>query len=163
MRDAFGKWILTTALSSFVNDHRWVWPACETLHFIGLCLLMGCVALVDLRMLGVARRIPFAPLHRLLRWGIFGFVINLITGILFIAGHPEEYIHNTAFGWKMLFIALAGVNIAVFYRTVFKETEAMGPGDDAPRGAKIVAAVSLILWVGVMYMGRMLPYLGNSF
>jgi hypothetical protein len=163
MRDEFARWIVTTSLSRFVNGYPWVWPACETLHFIGLCFLMGGVGMVDLRMLGVAKNLPFAPLHRLLRWGIFGFAINLITGIFFIAGNPKQYMHNYAFGWKVAFILLAGINVIVFYLTVFRETEALGPGEDAPLGAKIVAAVSLFLWVGVMYWGRMLPFLGNSF
>ena len=52
----------------------------------------------------------------------------------------------------------------LFYATgLFRKVEAMGPGDDAPVGAKVVAAASLILWAGVMYMGRMLPYIGNAF
>jgi hypothetical protein len=161
--DLFAKWLVTTRLSAFVTGRPWVWPACETLHFIGLCLLVGAVGLMDLRMLGVAKRIPFAPLFRLVPWGVLGFVINLVTGILFLAGHPEQYVHNGAFQLKMLFVLLAGTNVVLFNVTVFRETATLGPGTDAPRGAQIIAAVSLFLWFGVMYLGRMLPYIGNSF
>jgi hypothetical protein len=160
----FAAWLASTRLSGFVTGHFWVWPACETLHFMGLALLIGNVGLIDLRLLGVAKRLPFAPLGRFVRWAILGFVINLITGIMFFTGNPFQYINNAAFGWKVAFILLAGVNVFLFYATgVFRKVEMLGPGDDAPPSAKIIAATSLFLWVGVMYMGRMLPYLGNSF
>jgi uncharacterized membrane protein len=161
--DAFAKWLLTTRLSAFVTGRPWVWPASETLHFIGLCLLVGAVGVIDLRMLGVARRIPFAPLFRLVRWAVLGFVINLVTGILFFAGHPEQYIHNGAFQLKMVLVLLAGLNVVLFNLTVFRKTAVLGAGESAPPGAQVVAAVSLFLWFGVMYLGRMLPYIGNSF
>jgi hypothetical protein len=160
----FANWLAATQFSGFVNAHEWVWPACETLHFIGLALLIGNVGLLDLRLLGIEKRLPFGPLNRFVRWGVAGFVVNLVTGIVFFVGNPGQYIHNIAFGYKLIFIALAGVNVLVFYATgLFRTVETLGPGDDAPMLAKVIAATSLVLWIGVMYMGRMLPYIGNSF
>ena len=63
-------------MSAFVNDHSWVWPACETLHFVGLALVIGNVGLLDLRLLGVEKRLPVAPLSRFVRWAILGFEIT---------------------------------------------------------------------------------------
>jgi hypothetical protein len=128
-----------------------------------MALLMGVVGVIDLRMLGVFKRMSFAPLHRLLPWGIAGFVINLLTGFMFFAGDPYQYKDNIAFWFKMLFIAVAGMNVLLFYLTVFKKVETMGPGDDAPLAAKAIAVASLVLWFGVMYWGRMLPFIGNAF
>jgi hypothetical protein len=131
---------------------------------MGLAMLIGAVGLVDLRMLGVAKGLPFAALHKLIPWGVAGFLINLITGFLFFAGDPFQYINNIAFGLKVLFILLAGLNMIAFYATgVFRTAEALGPGDDAPVSAKLIAASSLFLWIGVMYLGRMLPFIGNAF
>ena len=62
----------------------------------------------------------------------------------------------------MLFVLLAGINVVMFKLTVFRETARLGPGDDAPLGAQVFAAVSLFLWFAVMYLGRMLPFIGNS-
>ncbi|PYQ78297.1 MAG: hypothetical protein DMG01_11915, partial [Acidobacteria bacterium] len=81
----------------------WIWPLCETLHFMGLALLMGVVSVFDLRMLGMAKGLPLGPLQRLMPWAILGFVINLTTGFMFFAGDPFQYIHNVAFGMKLLF------------------------------------------------------------
>jgi len=160
----FSVWLKSTALSGFVIQKTWVWPACETLHFVGLAMLVGVVGLMDLRLLGLARRAPFAPFHKLLPWAISGFAICLGTGSMFFAGDPFQYIHNVVFWLKMLFILLAGLNVLAFYVTgVFHRVEALRPDEDAPMSAKVIAAVSLFLWVGVMYLGRMLPFLGDSF
>jgi uncharacterized membrane protein len=148
---------------------QWVWPACETLHFIGLCLLFGVAAVVDLRMLGVLKGISFRALHRLLPWGILGFGVNLVTGFLFFVADPFQYVHlgnwlggqNAAFMWKMVFILLAGSN--VLYFTVVEGPWRVESGNDAPLTAKLVAASSLFLVVGIMFWGRMLPFLGGSF
>jgi hypothetical protein len=155
------EWLHSAAVASFVVRHIWVWPASETLHFIGLCLLFGVVLLVNLRMLGMMKSIPLAAFHRLLPWGILGFGINAATGMLFFIATPEQYTQNIAFHWKMGLMLLAGLNI--LYLMVFDEAWALGPGDNAPLSAKVIAGSAICLWVGVMYFGRMLPYIGNSF
>ena len=162
--DSFSAWLKSTKLSWFVIHYAWVWPASETLHFIGLAMLMGVIGIIDLRLLGFGKRIPFAPLHRLLPWAISGFGICLTTCTLFFAGDPFQYVHNSVFWFKMLFVMLAGINVLLFYITgVFRRVETLGPGEDAPLPAKVIAALSLFLWIGVMYLGRMLPFLGEAF
>src|SRR5918912_1889805 len=114
----FATWLHSTKLSwAVAGGIPWIWPLCETLHFMGLALLMGAVSVLDLRMLGMAKELPLGPLQKLMPWAIAGFTINLITGFLFFAGDPFQYIHNIAFFFKLLFIALAGVNVILFYVT----------------------------------------------
>jgi hypothetical protein len=162
--DSLSAWLKSTSLSSAIVHYPWIWPAAETLHFIGLAMLVGSVGLLDLRMLGLAKRIPVRPLHLLLGWGILGFAINVVTGAIFFVGEPSQYVHNVPFWLKLLFILLAGINALLFYATgVFRDAEAVGPGEDAPFGAKVIAATSLLLWLGVIYLGRMLPFLGDAF
>jgi uncharacterized membrane protein len=152
---------LARTVGSFVTDTRWMWPTCETLHFIGLSLLMGVAFLVDLRVLGVVKGVSFASLHRLLPWAALGFGVNVITGMLFFVGIPGQYIHNKTFYWKMALVMLAGLNAVYF--TLLEEPWALGPKEDAPVTAKIAAASAMLLWAGVMYCGSMLPFLGNAF
>ena len=160
-----GDWLHATSLGRAAGGGvPWLWAACETLHFIGLAMLIGGVTVLDLRMLGVAKGLPLGPLQRLMPAAVAGFLINLATGITFFAGAPEQYTGNVAFHLKLLFIALAGVNLALFYVSgVARRVGALGAGDDAPRLAKAIAAASLFLWLGVMYWGRMLPFLGDAF
>jgi len=162
--DPFATWIQTTQLAFVMRDNQWLWAFCETVHFLGLAMMVGAIGALDLRMLGVAKQIPMRPLHRLVPWGIAGFVANLTTGIMFYSADATQYTHNIAFQFKMLFVLLAGVNVLYFYGAkVSQRVEALGPGADAPMSAKVVAASSLFLWFGVMYWGRMLPFIGTAF
>jgi hypothetical protein len=84
----------------------------------------------------------------------------LATGLLFVSAAPGNYNTSITFRLKVLFILLAGLNVLVFYASgLSRRVDALGPGDDAPRAAKLIAGISLFLWVGVMFWGRMLPYL----
>jgi hypothetical protein len=157
-------WLGATPASHVVKGSAWMFPAGETLHFIGLAMLFGFVAALDLRMLGVAKQIPLPYLHRFLPWGIVGFCLTLATGVLFIVAAPEQYLLSWVFWWKIGFIALAGANVLVFYVSgIYRSVEALGAGEEAPRRARAIAAASLVIWVGVMFWGRMLPFLGVAF
>jgi hypothetical protein len=152
---------LARTVGSFVTDTPWMWPTCETLHFIGLSLLCGVVFLVDLRVLGVMKGVSYASLHRLLPWAALGFGVNIGTGMLFFVGIPGQYIHNPSFYWKIGLAMLAGAN--ALYFTLFDQPWTLGPGEDAPLTAKVFAVSAMVLWIAVMYCGSMLPFLGNSF
>ena len=89
-----------------------------------------------------------------------GFSINLVTGMVFFIATPTQYTTNVAFYWKIVFMLLAGIN--VLYLT-FDESWALPEGVDAPLTAKVVAGARIFLWLGVIFFGRMLPFIGNSF
>lgn len=145
----------------------WAWPLCETFHFIGLCLLVGVVGSFDLRLLGLAKGLPVGPLRRLLPWGVFGFVLCLTTGGLFVLGIGANLAGANAFDiirgdvWlqlKLLFIVLGGLNLLAFHITgAARAVEAVGPGDNAPAFAQAIAGTSLFLWLGVVVFGRLIP------
>jgi len=163
--EAMDKWLASTALSHIVaGGWPWVWPLCETLHFIGLAILIGCIGVLDLRMLGFVKEISIRAIHKFVPWGIFGFSINAVTGTLFYIGAPDQYVHNVAFQMKLLFLLIAGLNVAYFYLGgVLHKVEDLGPGADPPLAAKLVSLISIIAWFGVLYWGRMLPFVGNAF
>jgi hypothetical protein len=163
--EVFAFWLRSTRLSwAVAGGYPWIWPSCEILHFAGLCMLLGIAGGLDLRILGLAKRVPITALQRMIPLAIAGFLLNLVTGALFFTGAPFQYIHNYPFWLKMTFIFLAGVNVAVFqWRGLAQAVDRVGSGEDAPFPAKVVAATSLVLWVGVIWWGRMLPFLGNAF
>lgn len=136
----------------------WAWPIAESFHFLGLCLLVGCVGLFDLRLLGVMRRVPIATVHKLIPFGLAGFAINVLTGSLFLLTDPDQYIYNSSFHFKLLFLAIAGVNASLFYVTSFRRVFTGSPSLDAPRHAKVIAAISLCAWIGVITAGRLLTF-----
>ena len=158
---ASGGWITAESVQQFVTVNPWVWSAAETLHFIGLNLLLGILLVVNLRLLGALRAVSFASLHRLLPWGMLGFGVNLVTGMIFVITAPEQYATSTPFYWKIVFLMIAGADL--LYLTVADKTWALQPGDNAVLMDKAIAALAIGAWVGVTYLGRMLPYLGDAF
>ena len=153
---------LARVIGDAMVNLKWGWPASETVHFIGLSLLFGVVLLVDLRMLGFLKGIPYATLHRLLPWGVLGFGVNVVTGILFFIGAPPDfYVDNPVFIWKLALILVAGAN--ALYFTVFEQAWTLGAGDTPPVAAKVAAASGILLWTGVIFCGQMLPFFGHSF
>jgi uncharacterized membrane protein len=154
-------WITANALGLLMTDRTWLWPASESLHFIGMWLLFGIVLIVNLRMLGLFRAWSFASVHRLLPWAALGFAVNAITGMGFMTAAPQMYAENVSFIWKIGFLVLAGINL--LYVTVFEGPWHVESGQDAPLRVKIMGASAILSWVGVMYFGRMLPFIGEAF
>jgi hypothetical protein len=105
--------------------------------------------------------VSFPALHRLLPWAILGFGVNVLTGMLFFMGSPEQYQTSAVFQWKIIFVLIAGAN--ALYFTLFDEAWTLAPGDEAPLTAKLMAVTAMFLWVAVLWCGNMLPFVGNSF
>lgn len=151
----------TADLGARVVDSALMWPMLEALHFMGMSVLFGVVLLVAVRVFGIVTNVPFSAFHRLLPLGVFGLVINIVTGMLFFVGDWGRYITMTnSFFPKMALIVIGG--IAVLYFTIFDKPWALKPGDKAPLAAKLVAAVTLLAWAGVITYGRLLPYLEGA-
>jgi hypothetical protein len=153
-----------TALSQWVVNGQWVWPVAETLHFIGLALLIGIIAPLDARLIGFMPRVPIAALHRMVPWAIAGFLLCLATGVIFFVGTPEQYIPNESFWMKVAFLAIAGVNMLAFELTQRPRAAALAKGAPTPAAFKVIGVLSLVSWFMVLYWGRMLPFaVGASF
>jgi hypothetical protein len=147
----------------WVNDYDWAWPVCEMIHFIGMALLIGSIGLLDFRMLGFFKGLPIHKLEALVPLGIAGFIANLITGTIFIlanpAGGPITYLTTLAVQIKLVLILIAGLNALAYYVTgISKQMAVIGPNDNAPLNARLIAGLSLVLWFGVILFGRLIMY-----
>jgi len=152
---------LAASWAEIVQNNTWVWPTCETVHFLGLCLLFGVVLTVDLRLLGVGKgSLSFEGLYQLLPLGMLGFALNLITGMMFFVATPKQYT-GSFFFLKMMLVVAGAVN--VLYFMLSKAVWNINDGDDAPIVTKLVATSALLIWIAVLFCGHMLPWLGNSF
>jgi uncharacterized membrane protein len=155
------EWPRTAAAgAALVLDNPWVWPICEVFHFVGLCLLFGVVLLVNLRLLGFVKGVAFADVHLLLPWAMLGLGINIVTGMLFFLAAPGQYTQNPAFVWKIGLMLIAGVTL--LYPTMSEQAGGLTPEGRAPLSGRIMAAASICLWIGVIFLGRFLPYLGSE-
>jgi hypothetical protein len=150
--DAFGR---SSGVFDFMNT-AWAWPIAESLHFMGLSLLLGTIGIVDLRLLGFAKAIPLISLHKLTRLGIAGFLINVLTGVAFFVSAPDQYLYNPAFQLKLLCILIAGLNVAAFYGLAWPRIRASD--GDVPLVARCCGLLSLSAWIGVITFGRLITF-----
>jgi hypothetical protein len=149
---------LLLSIRYFVIDYsRWVWPILEALHFVGLILLIGTVCLLNLRLLGFYKALPVGPIQKFLPWGIAGLIINVITGFMFFIGMPFFYTDNWIFQFKIAALVLAAAELLIYCTAAFRHWDWIGPEDNAPGLAKLVAASSIVLWVAVVVLGRYIP------
>ena len=161
--DTLASWLAATGVDGFVAANDWVWPLCETLHFVGMAVLIGTVGIVDLRILGALKGLPIHYLEKFVPLGVIAFIVNMSTGFIFVAGNPvggpQEYLTNLAFQLKMITVLIAGINLLVFYVAGIERTlVAVTPEGDAPVGAKVIAGVSLAAWFSVILFGRLIMY-----
>jgi hypothetical protein len=134
----------------------WAWPIAESLHFIGLAVLLGTVGATDLRLLGFGRSIDLAHLHETTRWGIAGFALNVVTGAAFFVSAPDQYLYNPAFQLKALCLFIAGLNVIAFYSIAWRSTRVSA--NVVPPIAAVFAAISLSAWIGVIIFGRLITF-----
>jgi len=166
MEQFLRTWLEWPSVAAFIMKYTWSWPLGETLHFFGIILLIGGIGLFDLRLLGFAKQLPVGAVRRLLPWGVTGFLICVVTGLMFVTGvranvpmSPYDVIKsNVWLQLKLAFIGLAGLNLGAFYATgMNRAVDSLGPGADAPALAKVIAFASLFFWLGVIYFGRLIP------
>ncbi|MDP2125902.1 MAG: hypothetical protein Q8K97_00875, partial [Pseudohongiella sp.] len=146
-----------SGIFGFMNT-QWGWPFVESLHFIGLTLLLGTVGLFDLRLMGLGRGIPIKALHPLVRFGVAGFLLNALTGFMFIISDPGQYVYNPAFQIKVLAMIIAGINLAVFYLVMAKKVRALSDDAIVPLPARLIAMTSLCCWCVVIAGGRLITF-----
>ena len=147
----------TSALAAAMRGSAWLYPIVEIVHIVGFSVLLGSVAMFDLRVLGFGRSVAvLAAARMLLPWSVVSLFLIVPAGLLLFSAHPGELSLNKVFQLKLLLIALAGLNALSFqlgvYRTAGRWTAT------APALARLHAAVSLGLWIGVISCRRLLAY-----
>ncbi len=151
------EWFKQAWPGPITRSTSWLFPFGEILHFIGLCLLLGSLIFIDLRLMGYFKSHSVKSVLSLLPYALFGFLLNAISGWFFFTSTPQVYMGNWAFIWKMMLILLAGLNAAAFTIWEHPKVVHIGPGEDTPTSAKVFAASSLALWFVVLLLGRWLP------
>ena len=156
----FLEWLEATPGSILIRESIMLYPIVETTHVLSLCLFLGLIALLDLRLLGVGlRNIAVSEVAgKLLPWALFGFLLMAVSGSLLFYSGPVKAAANIFFRIKVVMIALAGVNALLFHFTIYRWVAAWDNAPATPIGAKIAGVFSLALWSGVVICGRMQAY-----
>lgn len=150
-------WLQTTQVASAIGENEILFPWIESVHVLAIVLVVGTIWIVDLRLLGFASLDLTA--RRVMRdvipytWGAFG--VAALTGSLMFSSDAVHYAHNRMFQVKLLLLALAGLNMVLFHLIGVRDIARWDKVDGrAPIAARAAAAISLLLWIGVVAMGR---------
>jgi len=136
----------------------WAYPTVLFLHTIGMALLVGVNAGIDLRILGFGSEIPVAPLEKYFRYLWIGFWINAASGTVLLLADASTKLVNPVFYVKMMFIALAMIDLRLIRNHVFRDP-LLGK-IPLSANAKIMAATSLFFWLAATTAGRLMAYIG---
>ena len=147
---AFGMWVAG-------GETIWAYPTILTLHTVGLAMVVGTNAVIDLRLLGVARGLPLDELNKVYRPMWIGFVINLASGVCLFVAAAENFGIMFNFYLKLTLIALALIVAVRIRRVIVADPNASG--GLIPQQAKILAVISLVFWSGAIVTGRLMAYI----
>src|SRR5262245_15538971 len=146
--------IEASALASGIRDSLYAFPLIESFHVIGLTLVFGTIAILDLRLLGIASADrPFSRVkHDIMRWTWVAFAATVTTGLLMFITNAGVYFNNPEFRWKLALIALSGLNMLVFEFTTGRYSHRWDTDRTAPLAGRIAGALSIMLWIGVIFL-----------
>lgn len=155
----FLGWVGSTALADAMRTSLWLYPIVEIVHIAGFTLLVGAIAMFDLRLLGWARALPVNGLGKfLLPWSAAGLLLIVPAGLMMFSAHPHDFVGNRIFLLKLALIALAGLNALLFHTGSYRSVAEWNTDRSAPVLARLHALVSLALWIAVISCGRLLAY-----
>ena len=154
------KSIQSSGLASWIRDSLYAFPLIESFHVIGLAMVFGTIAIVDLRLLGLAwGKRPFSRVTQdIMKWTWVAFALTVTTGLLMFITNATVYFHNFQFRSKMVLIALAGINMLVFELRTGRNKHQWDNDMAAPASGKLAAVLSLLLWISVIFMGRWIGF-----
>lgn len=152
-------WLEATSLAAAMRGSLWMYPIVEIVHITGFVVLVGSVAMFDLRVLGFARTLPVQALGRhLLPWAVAALALIVPAGLMMFSAHPHDFASNKVFQLKLVLIGAAGVNAALFHAGAYRRAATWNQGVQAPPAARAHAVASLAIWIAVICCGRLLAY-----
>jgi hypothetical protein len=154
--DLYLERLASTPFATAISEGATLFPWLECIHVVAITLVVGTIAIVDLRLLGYPahRRSAGRLIVELLPYTWVAFGIAVVTGLSMFAANATGYAHNVQFQLKLALIALAGINMAAFHLTVYRQIVAWDEMHPPPLAARVAGAASLCLWTGVIFLGR---------
>jgi uncharacterized membrane protein len=154
------EWIQNLPWASGVKHSAWQFPVIESIHSLALSVILWPAAILDLRLLGlVMRRRPVSQVAaQFLPWIWTGFTVMILSGVVLFASEAVKCYNSPFFRTKVVLLGVAGVNALIFHYTVFRGVDSWDQDSATPWRARLAGASSLLVWIGVVAMGRALAY-----
>ncbi len=149
-----------SSLAGAMRHSLWLYPIVEIAHISGFVMLVGAVAMFDVRLLGFVSSTSVRALDRsLLPWAWIALLLIVPSGVAMFSAHASEFAENPAFRVKLVLLVSAGVNALAFRRGVFRSVSTWDQHVRTPTAAKASAMLSLAIWLSVITCGRLIAYL----
>ena len=155
---AFLQWLEATSLGEYVRVSAFGYPAAITLHSIGLAVMVGPVLMLDLRLLGWFKGIPYESLYRILSVAWIGFLINFLSGTALFTAQATMFVTNVPFLIKITLVLLGAITAAQQQTTIGRHASTWNTSG-VPSSVRVVAVVSIVFWIGAIIAGRLTAYL----
>jgi hypothetical protein len=157
---AFLKTLEGWSVATKIREGLYIFPLLESAHVIGLALVFGTIAIIDLRLIGLASsQRSFKRMYSdILKWTWFAFALTGLTGALMFITNATVYYHNFYFRTKMLLLVLAGINMGVFELTLGRKVESWDKASTAPPLGRVVGVLSIAIWIAIIFMGRLIGF-----
>ena len=153
-------WLQNTPFATDIRQADLLFPLIEGTHILALSFSVGLIVMLDLRLLRLAfKNEPVSKvMHQMMPWALPGFAVMFITGIVLFITQAEKAYANTFFRYKILFLALAGLNALVYQFKFYPHMKDWDTAPSVPAGARFTAALSLGLWIAIIALGRTMAY-----
>ena len=153
-------WVDATPLAEEIRVSLWLFPALEIAHVAAIALVLGSLARVDLRLVGLtARNRSITEISReMLPWTWVGFVLATIFGVLLFVGQPIRYVEVAFFDAKIILILLAGLNMLAFEYLTRRGVGRWDRAPTPPLQVRVAGALSLAFWISVVICGRLIGF-----
>ncbi|HEV2701119.1 MAG TPA: DUF6644 family protein [Steroidobacteraceae bacterium] len=155
------RWLAATDLSEHIQDIFWVIPTVQTVHIVSIAIVMTSMAMLDLRLVGIAGRRQSLPdmAARFLPWVWTAVVVLLCSGTILIIGEPARDLLNKVFWLKMSLLA-AGLLLTWTFQHMLRRNTSFW--DRNRTAAVLLGSVSLVIWVGIVGAGRWIAYVDHG-
>ena len=157
----FALWLASTPPSVFIQEHNaWAVPAIQSVHIVGIALVMGSVLMIDLRILGLAwtDRTLQQTTSRFGPWLTGSLWLLLATGLLMVVGEPVRELVTFSFWLKMALVALGAAVAVAFQRALRRDEQQWERTFVHQPSTKALAVLTFLVWVGVIFLGRLIAY-----
>ena len=156
----FAEWLSQTSLSLAIQSHEWVIPTIQSVHILGIAVVLGSVFMIDLRILAWAGRdqtlaqttARFGP------WLTWGMCVLLVTGAVMIVGEPARQLLALSFWLKMGLLAIGVVFAVMFQRSLHRHDKDWETARAGQLHVKLIAVATLLIWMSVVVLGRLIAY-----
>lgn len=154
------EWVDVLPSSIAIRESQYLYAGLLTSHVIGMCVFVGLIVMMDLRLMGVGnRRTTFSQIQRrLFPWQMFGMAVSTTTGLLLVYADPLRFYDNIYFWIKAVMMVLAGANALAFHLLTYQTVSTWDAKTETPFGARLAGVMSLVLWAGVVVSGRLIAY-----